>query len=201
MYFQKKCRNITFAHVKKCSEKYMDTLLDILKYTIPAVIVLIATSIIVNKFLITETRKKQLAIFQDGLQTSLHLRLQAYERLTVFLERINPRAIIPRLYKPGMHVQEFRYVLINAIKQEFEHNLSQQIYVSNNVWNSVAGIKEQEMAMINQIASTLKPDSSAKELHQHILKYIVESEQEKLPITIGLNIIRNEAKLVLSQKA
>lgn len=179
----------------------MDTLLDILKYTIPALIVLIATSIIVNKFLIAETRKKQMAIFQEGLQTSLQFRLQAYERLTVFLERLHPRSIIPRLYQPGMTVQSFQYALINAIKQEFEHNLSQQVYVSTQVWNTVVGIKEQEMAMINQIANTLKPNASAKELHQRILDYVMKSDDEELPVGIGLEIIRKEAKLVLSQKA
>lgn len=179
----------------------MDAFLDILKYTIPALIVLIATSIIVNKFLIAETRKKQMAIFQEGLQTSLQFRLQAYERLTVFLERLHPRSIIPRLYHPEMRARELQYALISAIKQEFEHNLSQQVYVSTNVWNTVVSVKEQEMAMINQITATLKPEASAKELHQRILDYIMKSDEEELPVGIGLEIIRQEAKLVLSQKA
>lgn len=179
----------------------MDTFLDILKYTIPALIVLIATSIIVNKFLVAETRKKQMAIFQEGLQTSLKFRLQAYERLTVLLERLHPRSIIPRLYQPDMRARELQYALINAIKQEFEHNLSQQVYVSSQVWNTVVSVKEQEMAMINQIAGTLKPDASAKELHQRILDYIMKSDEDQLPVGIGLEIIRKEAKLVLSQKA
>jgi len=179
----------------------MDTLLDILKYTLPAIIVLIANAIIVNKFLITEMRKRQMAIFQDGLQISLRLRLQAYERLTLLLERVQPRSIIPRLYHSGMTVQGLQYALIHSIKQEFEHNLSQQIYVSDRVWQTVVGIKEQEMAMINRIAATLKPEASAKELHHRILDYILKSEEDKLPIQIGLSLIQQEAKLVLSQKA
>lgn len=179
----------------------MNTLFEILKYTLPAIIVLIATSIIVNKFLIADTRKKQMAIFKDGLQISLRLRLQAYERLSVFLERIDPKALFTRSYQTGMHVQEFRYVLINSIKQEFEHNLSQQIYVSKKAWNTIIGIKEQEIAMINQIASTIKPDASAKELHKRFLDHLLKDEEEKLPISVGLDIIRTEAKLVLSQQA
>lgn len=179
----------------------MDALWDILKYTIPALIVLIATTIIVNKFLIAETRKKQLSIFQEGLQDSVRLRLQAYERLTVLMERMHPRAIIPRFYHPGMTVKDLQYALVSSIKEEFEHNLSQQVYVSTQVWSTVVGVKEQELAMINQIASTLKPGDSAKVFHQRILDYVMKSDEEALPVEIGLDIIRNEAKLVLSQKA
>lgn len=178
----------------------MDTLLEILKYTIPAIVVLIATSIIVNKFLIAETRKKEMAIFQEGLKTSLEFRLQAYERLTVFLERMHPRSLLSRMYQPDMRVQEFRYALVNAIKQEFEHNLSQQVYVSSKTWNTVVAVKEQEIAMINQIAETLKPDAAAKQLYQQILDYIMKSDKDELPVGIALEIIRNEAKLVLSQR-
>lgn len=178
----------------------METFLDILKYTIPAIIVLIATSIIVNKFLINETRKKRLAIFQEGQQTTLKLRLQAYERLTLYLSRIHPREIIPRIYLPGMTCRELQIALINSIRAEFEHNQSQQIYVSQEVWKTVQSVKEQEMAMINQVASRIKPEASAKELHQKIMEYVVTREVET-PVEIGLEIINNEAKLVLQQSS
>jgi hypothetical protein len=174
------------------------TFLDILKYTIPALIVLIATTIIVQKFLINETRKKQLAIFQEGQQTTLRLRLQAYERLTLFLSRIHPREIITRVYQPGMTCRDLQVMLVQSIRSEFEHNLSQQIYVSNEVWKTVQSVKEQEMAMINQIASRINPEASAKELHQKIMDYVLTREQE-IPVEIGLEVINNEARLVLQQ--
>lgn len=182
------------------SENLMETFLDLLKYTIPALVVLIATAIIVNKFLITEIRKKQLTLFREGLKTTLSLRLQAYERLTVFLERIKPRSVFPRIYQHGMTVGEFQYAIIKSIKQEFDHNLSQQIYVSTKVWDTIVGAKEQQMAMINQISSSLKPTDSAKALHKLILDSYTKSSPEKLPINVALAILREEAKLVLSQK-
>lgn len=179
---------------------YLDTFLEILKYILPSVVVLIATFLIVNKFLVTETRKKQLAVFQDGLKASLHLRLLAYERLAIFVERISPRSLIVRLYQSNMTVKDLQIAAVHAIREEFEHNLSQQIYVSTQVWGTVQSIKEQQLVMINQMASTLNPDASAKELHKMILDYIMTTE-DKLPTDIALEVINNEAKLVLSQSA
>lgn len=177
----------------------MQTFLEILKYTLPAIIVLIATSIIVKRFLITETKRKQLAIFQEGMQTTLRLRLQAYERLAVFLERVHPGQVITRAYQSGMTVRDLQTAIITSIKLEFEHNLSQQIYVSTEVWKTVQSVKEQEMAMINQIASSLRPDADAKELHQRIIAFVKDS-QDRLPVEIALGILNDEAKIVLSQQ-
>jgi hypothetical protein len=175
------------------------TLLEILKYIIPAIIVLIATSLIVNKFLVNDTKRKQLAIFQEGMQTTLRLRLQAYERLALFLERIHPRELITRVYQTGMTVRDLQTGLIASVHMEFEHNLSQQIYVSHQVWKTVQGVKEQELNMINQVASKLNPEGPAKELHQRIIDFIMTTEND-LPVEVGLNIINTEAKMVLSQQ-
>lgn len=175
------------------------TILEILKYIIPAIVVLIATSIIVSKFLVNDTKRKQMAIFQEGLETTLRLRLQAYERLALYLERIHPRELITRVYESGMTAQDLHHTATAVIRAEFEHNLSQQIYVSTQVWKTVQSVKEQEIAMINQIAAQMKPDAPAKELHKRIVDFVVSSE-DALPVEIALEILQSEAKLVLSQK-
>lgn len=179
----------------------MNHFLEILKYTVPALIVLLATTIIVNRFLQSQLKKEQYGLIKEGLKISLPLRLQAYERLAVFLERIDPRAIIPRVYKAGMQVKDLQYALVRNIKEEFGYNLSQQIYISTQTWNAVVGIKEQELAMINQIAAEMPPEASAKEYHQRIIDFIVRAKEDQLPITVGLKLLRNEAKLVLTQQA
>ncbi len=176
------------------------TLLEILKYILPALVVLIATSIIVSKFLVSGTRRKELAIFKEGLDTTLRLRLQAYERLSVYAERITPRSLISRVYHTGMTVRDLQTAMISAIREEYEHNLSQQIYVSNQVWKTIAGVKEQEMAMVNQIASTLNPEASAKELHKRIMDFTLTNENP-LPSEVALEVINNEAKVVLSMQS
>ncbi len=179
---------------------FWQELLEILKYILPAIVVLIATSVIVKKFLIKETEQKRLSIFQENASKTMTLRLQAYERLSIFTERIHPRSLISRLYDSQYNCQQFHFILTQNIQQEFEHNLSQQIYVSNEVWKTVVAVKEQELAMINSIGSRMNPEAPAKEMVKKVMDY-VSNEDTELPVTIALEMINNEAKMVLSSRA
>jgi hypothetical protein len=178
-----------------------NTLLELLKYTVPALIVLLASYLIVQKFLISENQRKQLALFQDAQDTTLRLRLQAYERLVMFIERINPRNLIPRVYESSMTVQDLQQAIVITIRAEFEHNLSQQIYVSKNVWETVKNVKEQEINMVHHISQSLKPDAPAKELHSRILDFVLKAKEEEMPTDVALHIINNEVRTVLSYGA
>jgi hypothetical protein len=129
--------------------------------------------------------------------TTIRLRLHAYERLVLFVERIHPRQLIHRAYAPGMTVSALQQALLLHIKTEFEHNLSQQLYVSKHVWETVNAVKEQELTMITQIGRQLNPDAPAKELHERIVAFVVSSETE-IPTEVALQIISEEAKRVLS---
>lgn len=174
----------------------VETLLEILKYTVPAVVVLVATWLVVNKFLVTEIEKKQLAIFGKQTREVLMLRMQAYERLTHFVERIHPHALIGRHYLPNATAQEVQLNMVKNIREEYEHNLSQQIYVSREVWETVKNVKEQEISMINQIAVSLGMGASAKELIAKISEFAMNEDTE-VPSDIALHIINGEAKKVL----
>ncbi len=178
----------------------MQTLLEILKYTLPAVVVLLACTLIVRRFLLTELKEKQIAMLRENQGPTVRLRLQAYERLALFLERIHPRQLAPRVYQTGMTVAELQATIIFNIRTEFEHNLSQQIYVSKPIWDTVRGVKEQEMNMVNSIAAQLDPNADAKELHKRTVDYILTLEGD-LPIDIALQMINDEAKTVLSYGA
>lgn len=178
----------------------MVTVLEILKYTLPALIVLISSYLIVQKFLVSQMRRKQLALFHETRNITIPLRLQAYERLVLFIERMNMRQLVPRVYQNGMTVFDLQQAIIFSIRSEFEHNLSQQIYVSKNVWETVKGVKEQELNMVNVIAKQLKPDAPAKELHVKIVDYILTVEGE-LPTDVAAQIINEEAKRILSYGA
>ncbi|MCF8451080.1 MAG: hypothetical protein K9G49_14500 [Taibaiella sp.] len=172
------------------------TLLEILKYTLPAIIVLLATTTIVKKFIFAENQRKQMAIFEGAQDVTLRLRLQAYERLAMFIERIGSRQLIPRLYDPEMTVRDLQIAITITIRTEFEHNVSQQIYVSKNVWETVKGVKEQELNMINRVAQSLNPEASAKELHARIMEIVSKTEQD-LPTEVALQIINSEVKTVM----
>ena len=175
----------------------MVAILEILKYTIPSLVVLIACYLIVKKFLVSEIQRKQLAIFKDTQDTTLRLKLQAYERLVLFIERISPRQLIPRVYNPAMTVRDLQLAMSHSITGEFEHNMSQQIYVSNNVWATVKNVKEQELNMVNRLAQTLNPDAPARDLHARILDVLQKAEDD-LPTNVALQIINNEVTKVLS---
>ncbi len=176
----------------------LEVILEISKYLVPAIIVLIGVNSVVKKFMQGETKRRQLDIYRNGLEITLRLRLQAYERLSLFLERIQPRTLIPRVYMSGMTVSDLQLALTQSIQSEFDHNLSQQIYITPKLWNTVKGVKEQEQGMVNQIAATLNPEHSAKELHRKILDFVLSTEV--LPIEIALELLHEEAKIVLSQK-
>ncbi len=173
------------------------TLLEILKYTLPAIVVLLTSYLVVNKFLISDTQRKQIALLRETQDVSHRLRLQAYERLTLYLERIHPRNLTARTYATGMNAAEFAAAMNLTIQTEWEHNISQQIYVSRQVWETVRGVKEQELNMINQLAGTLKPEATAADLNRRLVEAVL-SEPGELPTEVALQIVHEEARKVLS---
>ncbi|MBS1590012.1 MAG: hypothetical protein JST52_10415 [Bacteroidetes bacterium] len=178
----------------------IQTFLELLKYVVPALIVLIATSVIVRRFLLTETKIKQLELLREKQDDTIRLRLHAYERLVLFIERIHPRQLVPRIYHSNMSVAELQAAIVVNIRAEFEHNLSQQIYVSRMVWDTVRQTKEQELSMVNSIASQLNPEDAGRELHKRIVDYLMTVDGQ-LPTDTALQIINEEAKSVLLGEA
>jgi hypothetical protein len=175
----------------------LQTILEIAKYVLPSLVVLIACNMLVNRFLATEMRRKQIELLQGTHDTTLRLRLQAYERLIVFVERIQPRQLLSRIYNADMTVRDLQQAAAFSVRSEFEYNLSQQLYVSKSVWETVRNVTEQEINMVNQIAKQLKPDAPAKELHTRIMEYLLTAEGE-MPTDIARQVINDEAKKVLS---
>lgn len=175
----------------------LTTLLEILKYTLPAAVMLGITYLIVQKFLVSELQRKQLALLHESQNVTIPLRLQAYERLTLFTERIQTRQIMPRVYVTGMTIGELRQALVLTINAEWEHNLTQQIYVSRQVWETVKHMKEQELALIHSLASQMDANGPAKELQIRLADYLGDQEGDT-PGQIALAVICEEAKRVLS---
>jgi hypothetical protein len=176
------------------------TILEILKYTIPALIVLILSYSIISKFLGADLKRRQLTLLHETQNITIRMRLQAYERLSLLMERIHPRQLMPRVYHSGLTAGEFHHQLVMAIRSEFEHNLSQQIYVTLEVWDTVKKAKEQELNMIHQLAKSISPDAPAKDLNIRISEYLLTKEEDS-PTEIALKIIHEEARLVLSYGA
>jgi Na+/H+-translocating membrane pyrophosphatase len=171
-------------------------ILEILKYILPSVVVLIATTMIVNKFLVKEIERKQLSIFAQNSDSAMKLRLQAYERLTIFVERMNAKSLISRYYVQQATAQDVQIAMVQGIRAEYEHNLSQQLYVSHEVWQTITTVMEQEITMINRIGASCEMGASATEFIKKISEYIVNTEST-IPTDIALETLNKEAKRIL----
>lgn len=104
---------------------------------------------------------------------STALRLQAYERLVLLTERIALPNLISRLNQPGISAAEMKLILTENIKQEFEYNSTQQLYVSPVSWDAVRNLKEQNIMVIHQVAGSLPLDASANDLNKKILEILM----------------------------
>src|SRR5215218_1703626 len=124
------------------------------------------------------------------------LQLQAYERLVLLCERIALPNLITRLSQPGLTVREMQVFLIETIKQEYEYNASQQIYVSQQAWEAVRNLRDQNMLAINSIAKTLGPDAKASELNREIIESLMSEENAALHTYVS-DTLNAEAKKIM----
>ena len=124
------------------------------------------------------------------------LQLQAYERLVMLTERISLPNLVSRANQPGMNAKEMQLLLLESIKQEYEYNATQQIYVSPVAWEAVRNLKEQNMLIINQVASTLPDDATGFELNKRLLEYSMTQKKGTIH-NIVLEALNYEAKKIM----
>ena len=116
----------------------------------------------------------------DPAYNTRPLQLQAYERLVILTERVALPNIVSRANQPGLTAREMQLLMLESIKQEFEYNSSQQIYVSPVAWQAVNNLKEQNMLIINQIAQTLPADARGFDLGKRIMEVIIAQDKNAL---------------------
>lgn len=146
-------------------------------------------------YLIFLQRKTQ-AIEKSTSGQNTGLQLQAYERLTVLADRIALPNIISRLNISGLNSREMQELLTKNIRDEFEYNISQQIYVSADAWKSIKNLKDQNLLIINQIARSLPDDATGLDLNKNILTYLMNDEKGQLHVLVG-EVLAFEAKKIL----
>lgn len=149
-------------------------ILEILKYTLPSVVVFLTAYFILKQQNEKERLKEERNDAKERRvktnETLLPIKLQAYERLTLFLERIHPHQLILRNSKPGLNTIQFQSLLIKSIRDEFDHNLSQQLYVSEKAWSKVHHAKEECIKQINYASSKLNSEAKSTELGSLIIQ-------------------------------
>jgi hypothetical protein len=127
---------------------------------------------------------------------TLPLQLQAYERLIILAERIGLRHLIGRFPTEGLSARDYQAVLVDAIKKEYEYNVSQQIYVAPKVFEAVQNLKEQNIFVINQLCSYIPAESTAKDLAKAIAEYLAGNEHASLQ-QIVMDALNFEAKKLM----
>lgn len=123
------------------------------------------------------------------------LRLQAYERFVLLLERISPENLVIRVNKTGMSSGELHSELLRAIRSEFDHNLSQQIYISHKAWEMIKNARSNMVHLINSTAEKVKPELPAINLSTSLLEATMRSE--KLPTADALIYLKEELNRVI----
>lgn len=167
----------------------MKELLITIQYILPAVIVFITSWLILKAFFRQENIKRQLQHMEEKHRVTLPLRLQAYERIVLFLERISPGNLVMRVHKPNISLKHFQQQLIQNIRDEWDHNLSQQLYISHEAWEKVKGAKEEMLRQINTSAAKLQQDATSTDLSKKILELSIEKSATRK----ALDFVKNEA--------
>ncbi|HET6766993.1 MAG TPA: hypothetical protein VFH08_06335 [Chitinophagaceae bacterium] len=132
----------------------------------------------------------------DPAYNTRPLQLQAYERLVILTERIALPNLVSRANQPGLTAKEMQLLMLESIKQEFEYNSSQQIYVSPVAWQAVNNLKEQNMLIINQVAQTLPAESRGYDLGKRIMEVIIAQDKKALH-NIVLEAMNYEARKLM----
>lgn len=165
--------------------------LDIFKYTLAGCVVVgVANWMFWMKYNNYAFRLKQLEASHAAKKEVLPLRLQAYERLVLLIERINPANAAVRLHRSDLGAKEFEHVLIDEIRAEYQHNITQQLYVSDVAWSVTERVKDNTVALIRSAGSGLPPDATSKELSTVLLAHIAALDEN--PYDMALKTIKSQ---------
>lgn len=169
-----------------------DKIFELLNYAIPTIITGGIALYFFKKHTQNEERRRTYLLLKKKQSVALPLRFQAYERLTLFLERISPAKLQVRVGPNGTEILKYQNKLIATISQEFEHNLSQQIYVSDACWNIIVTSKNATIKSIID-KGTNQSLANASELRQAILE---EASKKEPPTSVALSFLKSEIRKI-----
>ncbi|MGF7216149.1 hypothetical protein GGR92_002314 [Spirosoma lacussanchae] len=168
----------------------MNLVSDFLKLIIPAGLVLYGMYLTVKLLLEREADRHRYDTKNRYTEAVVPIRLQAYERMTLFLERISPNNLLLRLGGSSTTVLDFQQRLLQEIRDEYNHNLSQQVYMSQAVWDQIQAAMNDVMTLINQASGDTRPDAPALELSKRIFERIIQ--KEKQPTADAIKSLKDE---------
>ena len=165
-----------------------DKIFEILTYTIPSIITGGVAYYFFNSHIKNENKARKLALIADRKKESLPIKLQAYERMLLFCERINPAKLLLRIKPIGTDKNSYLHLLNANIEQEFEHNMVQQIYISDTTWTAILAAKA---AILNKIKLIAETSDDANKMRENIL---IEYSKHISPSETAIAFIKSEVK-------
>lgn len=165
-----------------------DRILDLFFFALPALITGLIAFYFFKEHTKNEDGRRRYLLHKDMQINAMPLRLQAYERMAIFLERITPSKLLIRVHPTSSNKEDYENLLIASIEQEFEHNLSQQIYISDDCWNIIAAAKNATIQLIRK-ASLLEKTDTANKLREVVLTEMME---KRAPSDAALSFIKQE---------
>lgn len=171
---------------------WFDSVFELLKYTVPIFVVFGFIYFILNNYLEENFKLRSLDLKLTNQNSITPVRMQAYERVVVYLERISPSSLIMRIHKSGMSARLLHSELLKSIRNEYDHNIAQQIYMSNASWELVKSAKEEMINLVNAAAHKVGENSDGVELCKVLID--VTKNVEKLPTQIALEYVKKEIR-------
>lgn len=165
-----------------------DKILELIFYVLPALITGAVAYYFFKMHTDNEEGRRRYLIHKEAQKNALPLRLQAYERLTLFLERINPAKLLIRIAPQSGNKFDYEEYLVSQIEVEYEHNLSQQIYISSESWDIITTAKNATIQMIRKTSMSDRIDSAQK-LRETILQDLFDKQS---PSSVAIAHLKNE---------
>jgi hypothetical protein len=168
----------------------MEVLLDILQITVPSLLVFLTAWFLLRNMIRNDQDKRRQELILQNSRAIIPIRLQAYERVVLFLERISLESLLVRTNTPGMSAAQLHSALLNTVRSEFEHNLSQQIYMSQQAWEVVKNARSNTLKLINTEFEKAPETATGLEFSRRLLEKVMEIEKE--PTKTAVEYIKNE---------
>ena len=168
-----------------------DKIIEGLAYALPALVTGFVAYFILGAFIKQDNNEKKFNALVDKKRESLPIKLQAYERLLLFCERINPTKLLIRVNPIDDDVNSYLQLLIANIEQEYEHNMVQQLYVSEDSWKAILAAK---LSIIAKLRSTAETSDSAKKLRENVL---IDYSQNENPTQTSIIYLKQEVRKLI----
>ncbi len=172
-----------------------EIILEVLKYTIPALVVFLSVYFILKQYLASQYELKALELRNKYSKNAIPLKLQAYERLLLFCERISIPNLIMRLKTRNMTAEALQNAMMISVQKEYEHNMAQQLYASQQLWDIISLAKNDILSIINNQSSKVSSQESANVLTDSLFAQL--KQMKSSPLDLAIQAIKEETKIIL----